>query len=128
MSYHGGMIDDPIPALKKQLAAEVLLSVDDQHWMIGASLLGLDYARMCHLRKGRIERFSVERLIRMLVSVNRRVDVAVVNTGPERIPWVRELFPHLAQRKASLRRAHLLRLDPIDKCVNRIAEEQMQLR
>jgi len=62
---------------------------------VAARRLGIDAARMCDLRRGRITRFSVERLIRILATVDRGVTLTVVLTGPERICW----FPKLRARK-----------------------------
>ena len=58
---------DPIPALKRQLADAILAIADPQPITLAARRLGIDPARMCDLRRGRIERFSVERLSTALV-------------------------------------------------------------
>jgi predicted XRE-type DNA-binding protein len=81
------MLDDPVPALKRQLADAVLRIADQTHWIVAAPSLGLDTARMCDLRKGRIEQFSLQRLIRMLARVDRRVEVRIVCDGAESVNW-----------------------------------------
>jgi predicted XRE-type DNA-binding protein len=93
------MADDSIPALKRQLADAILALSDCMPVTVAARRLGIDAARMCDLRRGRIARFSVERLIRILATVDRGVELTVVLTGPERICW----FPAIrARRQQSL--------------------------
>ena len=57
---------DPIPALKEQLRCELVGRVDGWTLEYAASFLGTDAARMSNLRRGRLERFSVEQLIRLV--------------------------------------------------------------
>jgi predicted XRE-type DNA-binding protein len=79
------MLDDPIAPLKRQLADEILTIAKTLDFFIAASLLELDPSRLSDLRRGRVERFSVERLIRILATVDRRVDVTVSTIDrPER--------------------------------------------
>ena len=81
----------PIAALRQQLADEILRLVDDFPTVISANLLCIDERRMADLRHGRVQRFSVERLIRMLAQIDRRVDLTVVNTGPPILRWLKIL-------------------------------------
>jgi predicted XRE-type DNA-binding protein len=81
------MLDDPIPALKRRLADEILRLADQTNMHVAARRLGIDVPRMSDHRRGRVARFSVERLIRILASVDRRVDVNVVATTPASIRW-----------------------------------------
>ena len=83
------MRDDPIPALKRVLADVIVSTVDCLGTTIAARVLDIDSARMSDLRYGRVERFSVERLIRLLAMVDRRVELTVVNLGPARLQWYR---------------------------------------
>jgi predicted XRE-type DNA-binding protein len=89
----------PIAALRQQLADEILRLVDHLPTVISANLLCIDERRMADLRHGRAQRFSVERLIRMLAQINRRVDLTVVNTGPPIFRW----FGILRDRKRNFR-------------------------
>jgi predicted XRE-type DNA-binding protein len=93
------VLDDPIPALKNRLARELLTSVAELNHHIAAAVLDIDGARMSDLRRGRHARFSVERLIRLLAMVDRRVDVTVVNTGPAHIRWL-----HILRMRRDARR------------------------
>jgi predicted XRE-type DNA-binding protein len=45
-------------------------------------MLGVDEARMSNLEHGRLERFSLQKLVRLLARINRRVDLTVVTVGP----------------------------------------------
>ena len=78
----------PIAALRQQLADEILRLVDHLPTVISANLLCIDERRMADLRHGRVQRFSVERLIRMLAQIDRRVDLTVVNTGAPIFRWM----------------------------------------
>ena len=95
---------DPIPALKRQLADAILAIADPQPITLAARRLGIDPARMCDLRRGRIERFSVERLIRILATVDRGVSVTVVVTGSAQVCW----FPKLRAQADARRREFLI--------------------
>ena len=56
--------DDPIPALKRQLGAEIArLIADGNAWEIAVAI-GTDQPRVSELRRGKLERFSLETLIR----------------------------------------------------------------
>jgi predicted XRE-type DNA-binding protein len=61
-----GRIADPIPQLKEQLARELVARVDGWTLEYAASFLGTDAPRMSNLRRGRLERFSLEQLIRLI--------------------------------------------------------------
>jgi len=90
----------PIAALRQQLADEIQRLVDDFPTVISARLLCIDERRMADLRHGRAQRFSLERLIRMLAQIDRRVDLTVVNTGPPILRWL----PILYERRRNFRR------------------------
>ena len=91
---------DPILALKRQLADAILAISDRQPLIVAARRLGIGETRMCDLRRGRIARFSVERLIRILATVDLAVKLTVVLTGSEQVCW----FPKLrAERDARAR-------------------------
>jgi predicted XRE-type DNA-binding protein len=89
---------DPIPALKQQLADALLARLANLNVSIAAMVLEVDDARMSDLRHGRVARFSVERLIRLLAKVDQRVTLAIVNEGTHDVRWFRILRE---RRKAS---------------------------
>ena len=85
------MLANPIPALKQQLAREILASITQLNVTIAADVLQIGPARLADLRHGRVARFSVERLILILATIDRRVALSVVNVGEPEIRWFRIL-------------------------------------
>jgi len=76
------MINDPIPGLKEQLRRSILTEIGLMDQLGAACMLGVDEARMSNLVHKRLDRFSLQRLIRLLARINRRVDLSVVAVGP----------------------------------------------
>lgn len=76
------MIDDPIPGLKEQLRQAILAETGLMNQLAAARMLGMDEARISNLEHGRLERFSLQKLIRLLARINRRIDLTVVTVGP----------------------------------------------
>ena len=89
------MGDDSILALKRQLAGAILELAGRMPITVAGRRLGIGPARMCDLRHGRVARFSVERLIRILGTVDRDVRLTVVPRSAERI----NSFPKLRARR-----------------------------
>lgn len=56
--------DDPIPALKRQVAAELRPRLEGWRTADIATLLRTDQPRVSELRRGVLDRFSLETLIR----------------------------------------------------------------
>jgi len=81
------MLDDPVPALKRQLADAIVAIANQTNFHVAAPALGIDSARLSDLRRGRVNRFSIARLIRILAVVDRRVDAKIVTVGRERVEW-----------------------------------------
>lgn len=81
------MLDDPIPALKRQVAGAILVLAGQTNFFLAAKRLGIDEARLSDLRRGRVARFSVERLIRILATVDRRVEFQIIATTSQPIRW-----------------------------------------
>lgn len=57
-----------------------------------ARMLGLDESRMSNIEHGRLERFSLQKLIRLLARLNRRTDLTVVIVGPLPRPGEQEFW------------------------------------
>ncbi len=89
-------VDDPIPYLKEQLRDEIVALVGDWDQYVAAGRLGTDQPRMSDLKRGRLERFSLEKLIRLLANIDQSVEITIV--GPTRIPMFRLRNPHKAWR------------------------------
>src|SRR5688500_103292 len=81
---------DPIRDLKEQLRHEIVSLVGSWDQYVAAGRLGIDQPRMSDLKRGRLERFSLEKLIRVLANIDQSVEITVV--GPTRIAMFR--FPH----------------------------------
>jgi predicted XRE-type DNA-binding protein len=69
--------DDPIPALKRQLAQLVVERIRGWSQIYAAELLGTDQPRLSDLRRGRLDRFSLEQLIRFVSRVDGEVEITV---------------------------------------------------
>jgi predicted XRE-type DNA-binding protein len=69
--------DNPIPALKRQLGAELARHVRDWNADDIAFMIGTDRWRIADLRRGKLDRFSLETLIRYLARLRQDVDVTV---------------------------------------------------
>jgi predicted XRE-type DNA-binding protein len=76
------MTDDPIPRLKEQLRQAILAALGRKNQRVAAGILGVYEARMSNIELGRLERFSLQKLIRLLAGINRRVDLTVTAVGP----------------------------------------------
>jgi predicted XRE-type DNA-binding protein len=75
---------DPIPALKHQIAAAVVAELDGWTQPMAAELLRTDQPRVSDLRNGKLQRFSLERLIRF--AAQRGATVSLEITWP-RFPF-----------------------------------------
>jgi len=68
---------DPIPALKQQLGAELARALAGWRASEVCELLRTDPARISDLRRCRLERFSVDTLIRYCTRLGRRIDLVI---------------------------------------------------
>jgi hypothetical protein len=87
--------DDSISTLKRQLADAILEISDGMPVTVAARGLGINPARVCDLRGGRIDRFSVERLIRIISTVGGEVTLSVSVPRQRDVCW----FPKLRARR-----------------------------
>ena len=94
------MLDDPIPGLKEQLRQSILAAVGNRGQFGAARVLGLHEARMSNIELGRLERFSLQKLIRLLARINRRVDMSVVTVGPLPIPGHQKFWEECEKARA----------------------------
>jgi hypothetical protein len=94
--YRDSMQHDPVDALKREWADAIVALAHPMPMIIAARRLGIDVARMCDLRKGRYRRFSLDRLVRILSTVDRTVTLTVTPRNPlAKINW----FPGLMERR-----------------------------
>jgi predicted XRE-type DNA-binding protein len=69
--------EDPIPALKRHLAHLVVERIHGWSQIYAALLLGTDQPRLSDLCRGRLDRFSLEQLIRFVSRVDGQVEIRV---------------------------------------------------
>ena len=68
---------DPIPVLKQQLGAELARLLVGWNADDVGFLMGTDRPRISELRRGKLDRFSLETLIRYLARLQYRVEISV---------------------------------------------------
>jgi predicted XRE-type DNA-binding protein len=86
---------DPVPALKRQLAEAILERLRGGSQLTIASRLGIDQPRASNLECGRLERFSLQQLVRFAARVDGEVTITVAWTS--RRVWI---FPPRPPRRA----------------------------
>ncbi len=75
------MLADPIPQLKQQLHAEIMTILSRYPLTVGAEIIDVELSRVSKLARGDLTRFSLEKLIRILATVDRRIDMRVVDVS-----------------------------------------------
>ena len=81
------MIEPPIPAIKRQLAEAIVEVANQTNFFVAATCLGIGNARLSDLRRGRVDRFTIDWLIKILAKVDRRVDVSITVVGYPEVRW-----------------------------------------
>ena len=93
------IVPDPIPALKQQLAGEIKRLLGRYHQEVAADILGLEQPRMSELLRGRLDRFSLQRLVRLLANLDRRIEVTVVPPADSRIRLLPQFWRRVRKTK-----------------------------
>ena len=88
---------DPIPALKRQLAATITARMEGWQQYNGGAMLHIDGARLSNIRRGQLERFSLQALVRMLARIGE--EVVITTTSREDVYW-RNVRAEVARREA----------------------------
>jgi len=70
-------VADPIPELKRELAADLVRIMASYRTTDLLANIRIDQPRVSDLRRGRLERISVERLIRWLSQMGYRVEFTI---------------------------------------------------
>ncbi|HUQ48962.1 MAG TPA: XRE family transcriptional regulator [Gemmatimonadaceae bacterium] len=73
---------DPIPDLKQQLRDDLIALIGKYDQYSAAGAIKADQPRMSDLQRNRLDRFSLETLIRFLTRVECRVEIKVVRLSP----------------------------------------------
>ena len=76
-------IPDPIPRLKAEVAAKIVEKLERWAQVWAADLIATDQPRMSDLRNGRLERFSLERLLRFASKLHCDITINIVWTRPD---------------------------------------------
>ena len=71
------MSDDAVPALKRHLAQQLVGRLEGWSQTDAAGLVGTDQPRISDLRRGRLDRISLEQLVRLLGRVGGSIEVQV---------------------------------------------------
>ena len=74
--------DDPIPELKRQVAAELVRQLQGSGPSEIYFWIEIDQPRVSDLRRGRLERISLERLIRWLRRTGHMVELSIKPVPP----------------------------------------------
>lgn len=91
---------DPIPALKTQLANEITRLTDGMNLDDAGAMIRADRWRIADVRAGRLQRFSLETLIRFATRLRREVQLSVVDPPPR---YARRLGQKPANEKGDAR-------------------------
>ena len=79
--------EDPVPRLKEELRIAILEAVGNGHGQLSdAMTLGISWPRMSDLENGNLERFGLQKLVRLFARINRRVEIRVIEVGPVPYP------------------------------------------
>jgi predicted XRE-type DNA-binding protein len=74
---------DPVPALKRRVADEILLLLDGWTQEYAADFIRTTQPKVSELRRGHLERFSLDRLVRYLSRLHRDIEiVSIPRAGP----------------------------------------------
>lgn len=69
---------DPVPALKRRVADEILVLLEGWRQDHAANFLGATQPRMSELRRGHLDRFTLDRLVRYLSRLKRDIIITTV--------------------------------------------------
>jgi predicted XRE-type DNA-binding protein len=69
--------DDAVPTLKRQLAQQLVGRVEGWSQTYAAALLGTDQPRISDLRRGRLDRISLEQLVRFIGRVGGSIELQI---------------------------------------------------
>ncbi len=75
------LLDDPMPALKRALGAELARVIDGWGTHDLAAILHTDRSRIAEIRRGKLDRFSLETLIRFATRAGMCVDLRAAHSA-----------------------------------------------
>jgi predicted XRE-type DNA-binding protein len=72
---------DPIPALKRRVADEILVLMDGWSQPFAASFMHVTQSRVSDLRRGHLENISLERMLQCLSRLGRTIEIKTGRDG-----------------------------------------------
>lgn len=72
-----GTAPNPVPELKEHLRRALVDALDGWSQVNAGVWIGSDQPRMSNLRRGNLERISLEQLIQYLARIQRRIELVV---------------------------------------------------
>jgi predicted XRE-type DNA-binding protein len=66
---------DPLPGLKRRVADEILILTDGWSQSFAASFMDVSQSRVSDLRRGHLERMSLDRMVQCLSRLDRVVEI-----------------------------------------------------
>jgi predicted XRE-type DNA-binding protein len=73
--------EDPVPGLKRRVADEILVLTDGWSQSYAAAFMVVSQSRVSDLRRGNLDRISLDRLVQCLSRLGRRVEIRTSRTG-----------------------------------------------
>jgi predicted XRE-type DNA-binding protein len=67
--------EDPVPGLKRRVADEILVLTDGWSQSYAASFMHVSQSRVSDLRRGNLDRVSLERLAQCLSHLGREIEI-----------------------------------------------------
>jgi predicted XRE-type DNA-binding protein len=71
---------DPVPALKRRVVDEILVLLEGWRQEHAADFLRTNQGRVSELRRGHLDRFSLDRLVRYLSRLHRDITITTTKT------------------------------------------------
>lgn len=73
---------DPVPALKRRVVDEILVLLEGWSQVYAADFLRTTQPKVSELRRGHLDRFTLDRLVRYLSRLHRNIEI-VTTKGPD---------------------------------------------
>jgi hypothetical protein len=89
MPRHRVYPNDPIPQLKRDAARALVPLLDDWNAHVVAHQMGTDQPRVSDIKRGKLDRFSLEALIRFLDRLGQSVELKITPRSvlsPQAVP------------------------------------------
>ena len=95
---------DPVIELKRQLADEIRRLVAPYAQDVAAAILGVRQPRVSDIMLDKLDRFSLQRLVRLLARMDRKVEIRVSGSASPFSVYFKKRFAARRARRGDLRR------------------------